>query len=146
MKQFIALLIAVSTIIIGGFTYAQQGVQPKETQTNQVQSAQPVNPTHLKFESYTRDFGNIPQGIPATTAFTFTNTTDLPIAITNVQKSCGCTAPVYSKEPVLPGKSSTISVTFNAAAPNNFTKSLIITTSENETYTLIIKGNVVPKK
>jgi hypothetical protein len=140
------LSLTILVVLVGVLNFNLFSQQQEQPQQNNVQQVQPANPTHLKFETTVKDFGDIPQGVPATTVFTFTNTTATPIAITNVQKSCGCTEPTYSKEPVLPGKSSTISATYNAAAPNGFTKSLTVTTSENEVYTLLIKGNVIPKQ
>ena len=49
------------------------------------------------------DFGKIKQGVPVTHEFTFTNSGTVPLVITNVQASCGCTTPDWSKEPVMPG-------------------------------------------
>src|SRR6185503_14722042 len=55
------------------------------------------------FEAQNFDFGKIPQGKPVTHEFTFTNNGKVPMVITNVQASCGCTTPAWSKEPILPG-------------------------------------------
>src|SRR4051812_8640087 len=60
------------------------------------------------------DFGEIPQGKPVSVEFSFTNTGDAALLITDVKTSCGCTAPDYPKEPIAPGKTSTIKVTYNA--------------------------------
>src|SRR4051812_14416696 len=43
------------------------------------------------------DFGKIPQGKPVTHEFLFTNTGDKPLSLQNVQASCGCTTPEWSK-------------------------------------------------
>lgn len=147
MKYYFSILTVVIMMMGCGKSFAQQQTQPQQPQVVQQQKpVPPAAPTHLKFETLTKDFGDIPQGIPATTVFTFTNNSTAPVALTNVQKSCGCTEPTYSKDPVLPGKTSTISATYNAAAMGNFTKTLTVTTSENEQYILIIKGNVLPKQ
>ena len=45
------------------------------------------------FETQNFDFGKIKQGIPATHEFKFKNTSKVPMVITNVQASCGCTTP-----------------------------------------------------
>ena len=146
MKYFFSLSTLI-ILLLSSNIYSQTTPQPqKKKDLPTKEDVQLTNPTHLKFETTTKDYGDIPQGIPATTVFTFTNTSANPIALTNVQKSCGCTEPTYSKEPVLPGKSAKISATYNAAAPGGFAKSLTVTTSENETYSLIIKGNVIPKQ
>lgn len=98
----------------------------------------------FKFEEETHDFGKIPQGKPATYEFKFTNTGDLPLIISTVEASCGCTVPKYSNTPVKKGETGVITATFNAAAPGTFTK--IITVKSNArtpVKTLYIKGEVV---
>ena len=72
------------------------------------------------------NFGKIPQGVPATTYFTLTNTTDRPIAIESATAGCGCTTPEYSKDPIAPGGTAKIKVGYNAAAPGFFTKEVTI--------------------
>jgi hypothetical protein len=96
------------------------------------------------FDSQTYDFGKIKQGTPVTHEFKFTNTGKVPMIITNVQASCGCTTPDYSKDPVPPGGQGFIKATFNAAAIGNFNKSITITSNVESGYTqLIIRGEVV---
>jgi len=45
--------------------------------------------------------------------FVFTNNSNDPIVITNAVASCGCTKPVWTKEPIEPGKQGTIAVTYH---------------------------------
>ena len=91
----------------------------------------------------TWDFQNIPQNKPVTHDFTFTNTGKEPIVITNCQASCGCTVPKWPKEPILPGKSDVISVTYNAAHAGGFNKSITITSNaKTPTKVIYIKGTV----
>lgn len=97
----------------------------------------------FKFKEETWDFGTIPQGIPVKHQFTFTNTGKAPIVIQNVQASCGCTTPTWPKEPILPGKSETIEVQYNAASIGGFNKSITITSNASTpTKMLYIKGTV----
>jgi hypothetical protein len=76
----------------------------------------------MKVNVETYDFGKIKQGVPVTTYFTITNTTDKPITIENAWAGCGCTTPEYSKEPIAPGGTSKLKVGYNAAAMGHFTK------------------------
>lgn len=76
----------------------------------------------IKVNVETYDFGKIKQGVPVTTYFTITNTTDKPITIENAWAGCGCTTPEYSKEPIAPGGTSKLKVGYNAAAMGRFTK------------------------
>src|SRR6476619_7495790 len=56
------------------------------------------------------DFGKIPQGKPVTHIFMLTNTGGTPLKLDNVQASCGCTTPEWSKDEIAPGASSKILV------------------------------------
>ena len=100
----------------------------------------------FKFVEESHDFGDIPQGTPVTTQFSFTNTGKEPLIIKNCQASCGCTVPSWPKEPILPGKESNIQVTYNAAHAGQFTKSITITSNaKTPTKVIYIRGNVQAK-
>ena len=81
----------------------------------------------FKFEKETHDFGKIPQGKPVSFDFSFTNTGEEPLIITNVESSCGCTVPKYTTTPILKGQKGTITVTYNAASVQpSFAKAVTI--------------------
>lgn len=107
---------------------------------NEVKEAE----SSLHFDKLEHNFGQIPQGVPATYEFTFKNTGKKPVQIAEVRTSCGCTTPFYTKEPVAPKKSGVVKVSYNAATAGNFTKSVSILTSEGKTIYLTIRGTVVP--
>ena len=88
------------------------------------------------------DFGKIPQGKPVTHVFMFTNTGKTPLSLDNVQASCGCTTPEWSKDTVAPGETSKITVGYNAANEGAFTKSITITYNGNQNKLINIKGEV----
>jgi hypothetical protein len=101
----------------------------------------------IEWNSTTIDFGKIEQGKPVSAEFEFKNPTMVPLLISSVRPTCGCTIADYPKEPILPGKSGKIAVTYNAAAGGAFTKAIVVTSNATEGNTsLIIKGEVVPKK
>jgi hypothetical protein len=118
---------------------------PGQTTTTTPDQPNP-NAGEFKFVEESHDFGEIPQGTPVTTQFSFTNTGKEPLIIKNCQASCGCTVPSWPKEPILPGKESTIQVTYNAAHAGQFTKSITITSNaKSPTKVIYIKGHVIPK-
>jgi hypothetical protein len=84
---------------------------------------------------------------PVSHVFTFKNTGNAPLVIQNVETSCGCTSPEYTKEPVQPGKSGIVKATFDPAGrPNYFDKNLtVISNAETNRVVLNIKGNVEAK-
>lgn len=89
------------------------------------------------------DFGEIKLKVPVSVEFTFTNTGDAPLIIKEVITSCGCTASDYAKEPIMPGKTSTIKVSYNAANPGAFNKTITVKSNDvTESKTLTIKGVV----
>ena len=69
----------------------------------------------FKFKEEEFNFGTIKQGESITHEFEFSNTGIEPIIISSAQGSCGCTVPIWPKEPIAKGQKSTIKVTFNSA-------------------------------
>lgn len=68
----------------------------------------------IRFDKKVHDFGDvlIAEG-PVTCIFTFTNIGKAPLVIHNVISSCGCTTPEWTREPVKPGATGTITATFS---------------------------------
>lgn len=101
----------------------------------------------IKFAEGSFKFGKLEQNKPATHIFTFTNNGAKPAIIEFASAECGCTTPEYSKEPILKGKSSSIKVTYNAAALGTFTKRVTIKfAGVTEPVILTIEGEVVAAK
>lgn len=89
------------------------------------------------------DFGKIKQGVPVTHEFKFTNKGKVPMVITNVAASCGCTTPDWTRDPIAPGGEGFIKATYNAAAAGAFNKTVTVTSNvENGFVQLFIKGEV----
>lgn len=98
----------------------------------------------FEWESAAHDFGKIKQGVPVTHEFKFTNTGKIPLVITNVQASCGCTTPAWTKDPIPPGGQGFIKATYNAASMGGFNKTVTVMANvENGFKQLSIKGEVV---
>lgn len=99
-----------------------------------------------QFNELKHEFGKIPQKVPATTVFTFTNVGKTPLVIETAAASCGCTTPSYPKAPVMPGKKGKIKVTYNAEAMGSFTKMVDVKFAQNpRPVNLVIHGEVVAK-
>lgn len=98
----------------------------------------------IKFEKYEHDFGTLLQGEVVTYSFRFTNTGNVPLIISEVGSSCGCTVGDYPREPIAPGKGGAIKVTYNSSGHHGF-QSRILTVMSNTNpakTTLNIKGQV----
>ncbi|MCY4781333.1 DUF1573 domain-containing protein [Sphingobacterium sp. UT-1RO-CII-1] len=97
----------------------------------------------LKFEKETHDFGTIPYNKPASYDFKFTNTGTAPIILSEVRPSCGCSVAEFTKTPIKPEESGTISVTYNAATKGPFTKQFTVkSNTKTPVKTLTVKGTV----
>lgn len=137
MKKFFTSTLLVMALGMGS-VYAQQAATG--TTTTAPAAAAGIS---FKEANNTYDFGTIPQGTPVTHDFVFTNTGKVPLILSAVTPSCGCTSPEWPKEPVAPGKSAIIKITYNAQALNTFNKPVTVISNAATPQTMIyIKGEV----
>lgn len=102
----------------------------------------------IEFEGTSHNFGTISEsGGNATVDFKFKNTGKVPLILNKVTAGCGCTTPEWSKQPVAPGETGIVKVSYNPEGrPGVFTKS--VTVNSNGTpgvVSLTIRGNVTRK-
>lgn len=103
----------------------------------------------IKFEKTSHDFGSFPESEKVTYKFKFTNTGDNLLVIHQAIASCGCTVPQYPKEPIKPGESGEITVTYNGAGkfPGHFKKSITIrSNAKQEIVRLYVEGDMMGGK
>src|SRR5689334_2992763 len=120
--------------------FAAFGLVSQAQTTANTTTAKPVEVLQLKETSY--NFGKIQQGRPVTHNFEIVNIGKEPLMLDNVQASCGCTTPEWSKEAIQPGASTTIKVGYNAAAEGDFTKTITINYNHLQAKVLTISGSV----
>ena len=102
----------------------------------------------ITFEKTEHDFGKINEADGrVTTVFEFKNEGMEPLILSNVRASCGCTTPKWTREPIEPGQTGQITVTYNPnGRPGRFQKTITITSNATEATTKVfIKGEVIPK-
>lgn len=102
----------------------------------------------ITFEKTEHDFGKINEADGrVTTIFNFRNEGMAPLILSNVRASCGCTTPNWTREPINPGETGQITVTYNPnGRPGRFQKTITVTSNAEEaTQKLYIKGEVIPK-
>ena len=99
----------------------------------------------ITFEKTTIDYGTVKANSDGNKVFTFTNTGDKPLIISNVQPGCGCTASDWTKEPILPGKKGEVKVHYNTATVAQFKKTIDVFSNDPKSgrVTLYIHGTVV---
>ncbi|MFQ5568166.1 MAG: DUF1573 domain-containing protein [Rhodothermales bacterium] len=98
----------------------------------------------LVIENTAHDFGTIEEGHEARHDFIFRNDGDAPLRLTSVQPNCGCTTPSWTRDPVPPGETGSITVVFDSRnRPGTFVKSVRVTTDgEPAQVKLFIEGFV----
>ena len=94
----------------------------------------------------TIDYGQVTKTENGTRDFTFTNTGNAPLIITNVLSTCGCTVPTKPTEPIMPGKTGKITVKYNMA-PGPIRKTITVESNainyDGGRVALKIKGEVI---
>ncbi len=132
-KLFLALALSGSLFVLTAAISANN--EPTEVAQEEV----PVVEQALKFEKTFHDFGTMTRGDKVSEVFTFTNTSDKVVQITSHHVQCGCTTPVYSKEPIQPGETGEISVGFNSTHKSGTQHKTVTLNTTQGTYKLSFK-------
>ncbi|RLD32399.1 MAG: hypothetical protein DRI88_03440 [Bacteroidetes bacterium] len=105
------------------------------------------NGPKISFETTLHEYGDIELNSDGSFDFVFTNTGNEPLILSKPRSSCGCTIPSWPKEPILPGESNVIKVTYNTkkAGPFNKTVTIYSNAKGNSSVVLRIKGKVIAK-
>ncbi len=128
----IALLVIVALI----------GICPATAQDSE-KSDNPNEP-FMKFEKTTHDYGTIYQNSDGTCEFEFKNTGKEPLILSRPKSSCGCTVPTWPKQPILPGKTDVVKVTYATRRIGPINKTITIySNASNSPLILRIKGKVI---
>ena len=101
----------------------------------------------FNFEKELHDFGQLVDGEKVSYSFKFTNSGDAPLIISNAKGSCGCTVPNWSRDPIDPGESGSIDVTFNSSGRSGKqNKAITLTANTNPNRKVInITSEVISK-
>ena len=104
-----------------------------------------VNGPEIEFEKLVHDYGEVPYNGDGQCEFHFTNTGNEPLIIQKPKSSCGCTVPSWPKEPILPGESDVITVTYRTTKVGQINKTITVTSNAkvNSTVVLRITGKVL---
>ena len=132
MKKFFVLL---SALFLMCTVAVAQTIEPAENQ----------NGPEITFKETNHDFGHIQFKGNGSYEFVFVNTGNEPLILTQPKSSCGCTVPEWPKQPILPGESNVIKVTYkNTDRPGSFNKYVTVFSNAlvNKEVKLHIKGTV----
>ncbi|KIX21776.1 hypothetical protein SY27_06705 [Flavobacterium sp. 316] len=102
----------------------------------------------VEFDKADHDFGTIKSGDKVSTEFIVKNIGESDLIISNAEATCGCTVPDYPKQPLKPGETAPIKVTFDSSGKSGQqSKTVTLTTNtESGKETFTIKANVLGKE
>lgn len=129
MKKSITLLLAI-LVCIPTLIFAQEAK------------------SRIAFEKLQHNFGTFKEELGVqSVAFNFKNDGKVPLILNNVQASCGCTTPEWTREPVAPGAKGIIKVSYDPRnRPGVFNKTIRVSSNaENADVVLTILGEVTPR-
>lgn len=100
----------------------------------------------IEFKSNVVDYGEIIKGSDGIRIFTFINSGDMPLEITKVYSSCGCTIPKKPEAPIAPGETGEIQVKYDTSRVGPIRKTISVNSNAAGTpiVSLKIKGTVQP--
>lgn len=105
--------------------------------TAQEKVKQVIGP-QFSFDTELHDFGELIDGEKVSYSFKFINSGDQPLIISNAKGSCGCTVPNWPKDPIEPGESGSIDVTFNSSGrTGKQNKAITLTANTNPSRKVI---------
>jgi hypothetical protein len=110
-----------------------------------IASAQDEAGAALSVSEDSHDFGTIKEsGGKVSHAFVIKNEGSQPLVITRVIASCGCTSPQWTAEPIAPGKTGEVLVTYDPQGrPGPFAKTVsIYSNGKRGSQVVTIRGEV----
>ena len=99
------------------------------TQLVQINAGKAATFAQIQFEDTLLDFGKITAGEKVTCFYAFKNSGTSDLLITDAHGSCGCTTPIYPHEPIAPGKTGKVEVTFDSDGKSGFVTKTVTVTS-----------------
>lgn len=117
MRYLIILVLIVFTAGFSSCTGGKNKSLPSDVVYNPNSADGNVDPSQqpeITFEKDTHDFGTIQSGDMVRYSFKFKNSGKSLLVISDVTTSCGCTVSDFPKEPISPGESGTIDISFDS--------------------------------
>ena len=129
-KIFLSLILSVGVLF---------GLQ---AQTNEQE--QKGTQAEITFDKEVHDYGTIERNANGECVFTYTNTGKAPLILSNVRSSCGCAVPKWSREPLMPGQSASMTVRYNTASVGPINRTIVVQSNASKNRVVLrITGKVV---
>ena len=135
MKKSMITLLAM-TLVAYGFS--------QEIASNNPSPALASTAAVFAWTETSHDFGKTKVGVPVSYEFRFTNNGTVPLIISSVKASCGCTVTAYTKDPVEKNASGFVRATYDAKKAGKFSKTVAVYANTPEGMVhLTVKGEIV---
>lgn len=151
------LIFSISAVLVIGLAAFKQGEPKKAKKAKKATTEAPAQAAaapkvaasdkayDVVFDRTFHDFGKVQEGEQVKTTFKMTNLGKEPVIIQRDQVQCGCTTPTYSKEPVMPGKSTEIVIGFNTNGKMGINNKTVTLFTNGGTHELSFKCEVIAK-
>lgn len=96
-------------------TVANVNNAPSTSSTTSDNATAQAGVAKIKFDKTQHDFGTIKEGEVVKHKFIFTNIGDVPLVISDVKPTCGCTTTNFTKTPVMPNGQGEIELQFDSS-------------------------------
>ncbi|MCP9237226.1 DUF1573 domain-containing protein [Lewinella sp. JB7] len=123
-------LLAVTVMAFGTFSCQQGNDEVRDAARQDIETVAPANPnaaapgqpsvatpagptTSLDFTEDAFNFGTVTEGEIITHTYSFTNTGNEPLIVSDARGTCGCTVPSKPTAPIAPGETGEITVRFD---------------------------------
>ena len=93
----------------------------------------------VSIQSDIYDFGEIKKGDNGTFVYSLKNDGFEPLIISKCDKTCGCTIPKCNHDPILPGETTEVEVTYDTNRLGPFLKSVKVHSNATNTPLLVLK-------
>ena len=144
MKKLLIMAVCLLSVSMAQAQTQKQKVSTSEVKVTGVTKAE--NYAEIKFDTLRHNFGKFSKKDPIVKcSFKFKNTGTAPLVIHQAFASCGCTVPTFTKEPIKPGETGVIDVTYNGTDkfPGHFQKTVTVRSNAiSEVTRLIIEGDM----
>lgn len=146
-KEFLILASLLAMAVVSCKDDATKKINVENVAVSESRDAKVSDFPVMDFAKTDHNFGTINEGDIVEHKFTFTNTGKAPLVIISAKGSCGCTVSKWPKEPIAPGATGDMLVTFNSnGKPNLQNKQVTITANtEKGKEILKIKAMVTPR-
>lgn len=107
---------ATDSLTTGAPATGDSAVNPVAAPAEAAASVSNAPSTSVALSESNFDFGKIKKGDKVEHVYEITNTGKNPLIISEVKPGCGCTAPDFTKDPIMPGKKGKITLHFDSSS------------------------------